>query len=84
MESNRNTLLCTGMPVHDKVHNPSCTFLLHFLWSCQCKQSMLPCCCRLMPGVDVEIMLRRNPGVVYSVQRGSSSLGPGAEFMGRS
>lgn len=26
-------------------------------------------------------MLLQDPGLVYSVQRGSSSLGPGAEFM---
>ncbi|GLC53648.1 hypothetical protein PLESTB_000772400 [Pleodorina starrii] len=37
---------------------------------------------RLMPGVDVRIMLLRNPGVVTQVQRGPGSLGPGAEFMG--
>ncbi|GIL81110.1 hypothetical protein Vretimale_12785 [Volvox reticuliferus] len=37
---------------------------------------------RLMPGVDVRIMLLRNPGVVTQVQRGPGSLGPGAEFLG--
>jgi hypothetical protein len=37
--------------------------------------------CRLMPGVDVGIMLIRNPSLMFCAQRGSRSLGPGAEFM---
>lgn len=39
-----------------------------------------PACCRFMPGVDVRYMLIQNPSVVLSVQRGTASLGPGAEF----
>lgn len=38
--------------------------------------------CRLGGGrCDAAGMLLQDPGLVYSVQRGSSSLGPGAEFM---
>jgi hypothetical protein len=41
------------------------------------------CCCRLMPGVSVLPLLERNPSLLFSVQRGSATLGPGAEFMGQ-
>lgn len=37
---------------------------------------------RLMPGVLVLPLLQSNPSLLLSVQRGSSDLGPGAEFMG--
>mmetsp|Transcript_32262 Transcript_32262/g.71398 ORF Transcript_32262/g.71398 Transcript_32262/m.71398 type:complete len:95 (+) Transcript_32262:215-499(+) len=37
--------------------------------------------CRLMPGVDVRVLLARNPDIVMSVQRGAGKLGPGAEFL---
>lgn len=38
-------------------------------------------CRRLLGGGgDAAAMLLRDPSMVYSVQRGSRSLGPGAEF----
>jgi hypothetical protein len=36
-----------------------------------------------MPGVSVLPLLERNPGMLFSVQRGPEALGPGAEFMGQ-
>ncbi|PNW80289.1 hypothetical protein CHLRE_08g385600v5 [Chlamydomonas reinhardtii] len=35
----------------------------------------------LLPGVDMRLMLARNPGIVTELQRGPGALGPGAEFM---
>jgi hypothetical protein len=39
-------------------------------------------CCRrsVGAGADARVMLLRDPGMVYSVQRGTQALGPGAEF----
>jgi hypothetical protein len=36
-----------------------------------------------MPGVSVLPLLERNPSLLFSVQRGTGALGPGAEFMGQ-
>jgi hypothetical protein len=35
---------------------------------------------RLMPGKDVAAVLAGNPDLLLALQRGSRSLGPGAEF----
>jgi hypothetical protein len=34
-----------------------------------------------MPGVNVPALLKRNPSLFFSVERGTARLGPGAEFM---
>jgi hypothetical protein len=69
-----------------KYHMPSSTKFLALLGALKINSETVyhhVCCCRLMPGVSVLPLLERNPSLIFSVQRGSAALGPGAEFMGQ-